>query len=118
MFRLTIVALTLCVAALSAPCFGDMPNGQPSMPMTNGTSINWMTNYQDAVAKAKSEKKPLVLFFTGSDWCGWCKKMESEILNTPDFASAAGSRFVFVMLDYPMNKALPQALADQNAGLK
>lgn len=80
--------------------------------------IQWYTNYQEAAQVAKKDKKPLFLFFTGSDWCGWCKKMESEILSTPDFANAAGSRFVFVMLDFPMNQTLPPDIAEQNNQLK
>ncbi|MCE5318679.1 MAG: thioredoxin family protein [Parachlamydia sp.] len=34
--------------------------------------IPWMTNYEEAVTKSKSSSKPLLMFFTGSDWCGWC----------------------------------------------
>lgn len=97
------------------------PTAQPTTttPATRPVgNLQWYTNYQEALARAKAEKKPLLLFFTGSDWCGWCKKMENEILQTPDFAQTAGNSFIFVMLDFPMNKTLPQAIADQNGELK
>lgn len=80
--------------------------------------IKWNTDYSQAMATAKSEKKPVLLFFTGSDWCGWCKKMDSEIFASPDFVQAVGSKFVFVELDFPMNTKLPEKMASQNQMLK
>ncbi len=58
------------------------------------------------------------MFFTGSDWCGWCKKIENEIFADPEFARAAGDRFVFVDLDFPINKPQSADLSQQNAQLK
>jgi protein disulfide-isomerase len=125
-----IVALTLiCASSMllhaadqsvveSKPLPSSQDGQAPSTTQAASGHIQWMTNYQDAVAKAKAENKSIVLFFTGSDWCGWCKKMENEILSTPDFAKAAGNQFVFVLLDFPMNKTLPPAIADQNSALK
>lgn len=80
--------------------------------------LNWVTNYEEALNTAKAEKKPLLLFFTGSDWCGWCHKLENEVLDTMDFSDAAGSKFVFVMVDFPMKKALDPKLTQQNKDLQ
>lgn len=80
--------------------------------------INWLTNYDEAVSLSKSNSKPIVLFFTGSDWCGWCSKLEKEALDTPEFAQIAGTRFVFVKLDFPLNTTLPPHLAVQNKDLQ
>lgn len=80
--------------------------------------LNWVTNYEEALNTAKSEKKPLLLFFTGSDWCGWCHKLENEVLDTMDFSDAAASKFVFVMVDFPMKKAQDPKLAQQNKELQ
>lgn len=63
--------------------------------------INWYTNYDSAVKEAQSTSKPLVLFFTGSDWCIWCNKLESEALDTREFINRVGDKFIFVKLDYP-----------------
>lgn len=80
--------------------------------------INWMTSYEDALAQAKSEKKPLLLFFTGSDWCGWCHKLENEVLDTMDFSDEAGQKFIFVLVDFPMKKPLEPKLSAQNKELQ
>ena len=36
----------------------------------------WMTDFEAAQVKAKAENKPMLLDFTGSDWCGWCIKLD------------------------------------------
>ena len=60
----------------------------------------------------------MLLFFTGSDWCGWCKKMDKEVFESSAFAQEVGNKFVFVMLDFPMNSKLPEGEQRQNAQLK
>lgn len=81
-------------------------------------SIAWSTNYQDALTQSKSTGKPIVLFFTGSDWCGWCNKLEREVLNTSEFASLAGDKYIFVMLDFPLYKPQDPKLASSNKQLQ
>ena len=84
----------------------------------SAASVSWTTNHDAALKKAKETNKPIVLFFTGSDWCGWCKKLESEALDTDAFAKGAGDKFIFVKLDYPMKTQQNSALAEQNAKLQ
>lgn len=81
-------------------------------------SIHWLSNYEEAVNLSKSTSKPLVLFFTGSDWCGWCKKLEQESLDSSEFVQAAADKFIFVKLDFPVNTTLPLQLAAQNKQLQ
>lgn len=103
--------LSLFTAFLvSAPLMAQPSNGQHG--------IQWYTDFNQATAQAQKERKPMLLFFTGSDWCGWCKKLDQEVFASPEFAQAVGNKFVFVMLDFPMNKQQPEALMQQNAQLK
>lgn len=85
---------------------------------TTTGSILWYTKYSEALDIAKKQNKPLLLFFTGSDWCGWCKKIDSEVFKDPEFKNLVGNRFVFVLLDFPMNKMLPLDISEQNAQFK
>lgn len=78
----------------------------------HASQINWTTNYEQALSASKTSNKPVLLFFTGSDWCGWCKRLDQEALNTPEFAKAAGDKFIFVKIDFPFSNPLP---ADQTA---
>lgn len=90
----------------------------PLSAQQSSAGIKWHTNYQEAFAMAKKQNKPMLLFFTGSDWCGWCKKLDKEVFMSPEFADKVGNKFVFVELDFPMNSELPAQLKDQNAQLK
>jgi len=78
----------------------------------------WLTNFAAAQAKAKAEKKLLLVNFTGSDWCVFCKRLRSEILEKDAFLKQAPKSFVLVELDYPRKKELPADLKEQNAQLR
>lgn len=81
-------------------------------------SIQWRSNYEQASAESTKTSKPMVIVFTGSDWCGWCKKLEREVFDTTEFSSLAGSSFVFLKVDFPMKTQLPQQQRDHNDQLK
>lgn len=89
-----------------------------SIHASEGNEIHWMTNYEQAVAIAKSTSKPIVLFFTGTDWCGWCNKLENEILETPEFIEATKDKMIFVKLDFPMHTPLDSTMTKQNEQLQ
>ena len=78
----------------------------------------WTDNYEKALAQAKTEKKLVLLDFTGSDWCGWCIKLDKEVFSKADFKNFAKENLVPVTLDFPHGKKLPKHTADQNAKLK
>lgn len=99
----------LCGAFLMAAC---------SFLSLEAAGINWKTNYDQAVAESKASSKPLVLFFTGSDWCGWCTKLDEEAFDTAEFADATRNKFIFVKLDYPLYSQQDSQLKAQNQQLK
>ncbi len=84
----------------------------------NADTIEWITNYEEAGKQAKEQSKPMAIFFTGSDWCTWCQKLYSEALDTPEFASAAADKFIFVKLDYPMKTKQSDEMIQQNRDLQ
>ncbi len=97
---------------------GYMHSVQAAAASTKGKHIHWMTNYEKAVEISKSTHRPSILFFTGSDWCGWCNKLEKEILETSDFLEAAGDKLIYVKLDFPMKTKLNPDTAAQNEQLQ
>ena len=64
-----------------------------------------------------TRRKILLVAFTGSDWCPWCKKLKAEVFDKQPFASAAHKRFVLVDVDFPHEKKLPDELKEQNGRL-
>ena len=78
----------------------------------------WTEDYASAVRQAKAEKKELLLFFTGSDWCPWCKKLTGEILSTSYFEREAPKKFVLVKLDFPHDIEQSDELKAQNKDLR
>jgi len=80
--------------------------------------LTWHTNLDKAMAISKKSKKPLLMFFTGSDWCGWCIKLQKEVLKTPEFEAWAKENVVLVEVDYPRRTAQEEAIKVQNAQLQ
>lgn len=78
----------------------------------------WETNVTKAMEISKETKKPLLLFFTGSDWCGWCIRLQKEVLRTPEFAVWAKENVVLVELDYPRKAPQTADIKKQNNELQ
>lgn len=77
----------------------------------------WQTDMAAAQAQAQKENKLMLLDFTGSDWCGWCKKLKAEVFDQELFQSQAPADFVLVELDFPQKTELPEELTRQNQAL-
>lgn len=80
--------------------------------------LKWETDINKAIAASNKTKKPMLLFFTGSDWCGWCIRLQKEVLKTPEFKTWAAKNVVLVELDYPRSKPQSEAIKNQNNGLQ
>lgn len=61
----------------------------------------WMTDIDAAVAKAKAEKKNVLVEFTGSDWCPPCMMMDKKVFSKKAFTDAAKKDFILVKIDIP-----------------
>jgi protein disulfide-isomerase len=93
-------------------CLGLVMAGLPSM-----AEVVWTTDVPAAIAKAKAENKTVLLDFTGSDWCIWCKRLRSEVFDQPEFAQFAQANLVMVEVDFPQNKPQDPALKQSNEQL-
>lgn len=80
--------------------------------------LKWHTDVSEAAKIALETNKPMFLFFTGSDWCGWCIRLQKEVFYKPEFASWAKENVVLVELDFPRRKQLPTELQQQNAQMQ
>ena len=81
-------------------------------------TLKWYTDYSAATQQAVKEKKPVLLFFHGSDWCPPCIKMQKEVFASEDFISFAKSRLIFVDVDFPYKNKLSEEQLTHNKSLK
>jgi thiol-disulfide isomerase/thioredoxin len=100
-----------------APPKPESPAPVKAEPARTAEKGAWTTNYRAALAEAKEQKRHVFLFFTGSDWCGWCMRLNKEILSTPDFARYASEKLVLVEVDFPKGKPQSAEVKSQNAAL-
>lgn len=80
--------------------------------------ITWEKDYNKALDCSQNTGRPLLVFFTGSDWSGWSMKMKKEILDAEEFKSKIENRFVCVEIDFPEHKAIDSAYFETNQRLK
>jgi protein disulfide-isomerase len=78
---------------------------------------DWLHDYNKAQEEAKANHKLLFLNFTGSDWCGWCIKLDKDIFSQPKFKNYAHDNLVLVELDFPRRKSQPTEERKQNVQL-
>jgi len=77
----------------------------------------WMTDWEAAKAASKESGKPILINLTGSDWCGWCIKLEKNVFSTDTFRDFAEKELVLMEADFPRKKELPAKLEKQNEAL-
>lgn len=77
----------------------------------------WSTDYSKALKTASEKNMPLLLAFTGSDWCPPCMALEREVFSKKPFLEFASKNFVMVELDFPKNKQIPENLTKQNQSI-
>ena len=77
----------------------------------------WLTDLAKAQAKAKAEKKMVLMDFTGSDWCPPCKALHKNVLTSAEFVQFAKGNLVLVELDFPRSKPQSDTLKKANEAL-
>ena len=76
-----------------------------------GSGDHWYEDFDTAAKVARKESKNLLVDFTGSDWCGWCIRLDKEVFDHDEFVTKAQEDYVLVKLDFPRGadakKAVP-----------
>lgn len=105
--------------SLAAPPDGNSARG--AEPFSSSSSVlggEWLEDFSVAKALAAEQGRHVLLDFTGSDWCGFCIKLDREVFEKPDFKAFSAQSLVLVKLDFPRNKAQGQKTKTQNASLQ
>ncbi|MEO0573553.1 MAG: thioredoxin family protein [Bacteroidota bacterium] len=79
----------------------------------------WESNFDTALSKAVTEDKPLILVFSGSDWCAPCIKLDRSIWQSEEFKNHAAQNYVLYKADFPRKKKnlLPPEILGRNKEL-
>ena len=88
-----------------------------SLQTLSAQELTWQTDINKAIELSTKSKKPLMLFFTGSDWCGWCIKLQKEVFQKPEFIEWS-KKVILVELDFPKKTQLEASLKQQNDQLQ
>ena len=78
----------------------------------------WLDDIEKAKEQAKQGGNRILLDFTGSDWCGWCKKLDAEVFSQQEFRDYAAKKLVLVEVDFPNKKKQSDAVKQQNEDLQ
>lgn len=65
----------------------------------------WETDFEVAKNKSKTEKKPILMLFTGSDWCPPCKMLKKDFFYSDAFITKS-KNYVLLLVDFPRDKEL------------
>lgn len=86
----------------------------------DGASVGvWTMDFDAAVKLAGEKKLPLILNFTGSDWCGWCKLMDKNVFAEEAWKTYAKENVLLVTLDFPQDKSVvPEKYVARNKALQ
>ncbi|HSI82943.1 MAG: thioredoxin family protein [Candidatus Methylacidiphilales bacterium] len=104
MKSLASILAAVCVLLVSLASFAHAGEG-------------WIEDFEQAKKLAKEQNKLILADFTGSDWCGWCIKLDKEVFSRPAFQSYVKDKYVLLKLDYPRKSTQSDEIKKQNKEL-
>ena len=121
--RTAVAILVIMILALVAALLLVGPGAPAAAPVNvprseTAARDGWEQSWHAAIARAASEQRPMLAFFTGSDWCPPCQQVKREVFSAPAFTAWAQRRVVLLELDYPARLAQPDDLRAQNDALQ
>ena len=104
-----LLAAALCAAV---PVFADPVPSEGAEPGVFTQDVD------AAAALAKERGLPLLLEFTGSDWCGWCQLTDRQVFGQDEWKAWAATSIVLAAVDFPADESLvPEKYRERNETL-
>lgn len=88
----------------------------PTLYATAG-GAGWETDMAKAKQRSRQENKPILINFSGSDWCGWCKLLAREVFTKKSFAQFAEENLILLHVDFPRYKDQSESQQRANQAL-
>ena len=107
----------LIISALLFTTSSFTPDNTTPVENNEVAELSWHTDFQKANEESIKTGKPIFGFFTGSDWCGWCIRLQKAVFSKDDFINWASENVILLELDFPKRTAQAAELKAQNTQL-
>jgi protein disulfide-isomerase len=114
---LVVLVALACAAGAAESTVAPDQHATQVAPKLVGTDGEWTSDLAAAREAARATGRPILIDFTGSDWCPWCIRLHDEVFATPTFKRWASAHAVLVVADFPRDSEQPPALAERNDAL-
>jgi thioredoxin-related protein len=91
--------------------------GDEDKKKTDGKEAAWLTDFEAAKKAAEKADRLILADFSGSDWCGWCIKLDKEVFSQEAFKAYAEKNLILFLADFPSRKEIPAETKKQNEAL-
>ena len=115
---LSVIVFNACSQAPTNTTTTPTPTEAPKPPAYASAKEGWLVDLDEAYAVSHKSGKPIMANFTGSDWCGWCKKLDADVFSKPEFQEWAKKNVVLLELDFPRRFQIPEKNRGQNAAMQ
>jgi len=100
-----IISTFSSILLANAPLLVAQTYNEAGVPTYFDSSIRWLQNYSEAVALSQSSSKPILILFTGTNWCPACIMLERTVISQPEFTQAIAPYFIFLKAEFPQASA-------------
>lgn len=112
-FSWAIILLSLLLAGCNGGREGERQQA-PDAGEQSAVSIPWREDFLEAMRVAQKENRPVLLNFTGSDWCPPCLWWNKQIFQTEEFAEYATANLILLEVDFPRDRKQSAEVVQQN----
>ncbi|MCC5848852.1 MAG: thioredoxin family protein [Verrucomicrobia bacterium] len=111
------IVLLIVFACLGLYVYRDEINLTSASAQDAGSEL-WLEDFQLAQSRARATNRPILILFTGSDWCPPCMNLERNVFSTKHFEQFARENLVLYVADFPRRKRQPPELIATNQRLQ
>lgn len=112
-----LTAIVVTAGAVSERAEAEQNAVEVAATEAAATQVNWYTDWDAASEASKTSGKPILIDFTGSDWCIWCIRLKQEVFDTAEFQAWAGENVVLLEIDFPRKSEQPDEVKQKNEEL-